>query len=155
MNEQLIEAREELKRLEHILYVSLKYTRTVDVLINALNRIITIFDLIIEALLEKAIDEGKLNVLPKSPALRSRKLGLLMEDDEELKKFLRFYLFIRTILNSEYAKRREYRRHVTLIVDGENMTTEIDSDNLLNCEKYSHKFLEYGREHIEGKVEED
>ena len=33
MNEYLLEAREELKRLEHILYVSLKYTRTVDVLI--------------------------------------------------------------------------------------------------------------------------
>ena len=34
-DEYLIEAREELNRIEHIIYVSLKYTRTTDVLRNA------------------------------------------------------------------------------------------------------------------------
>jgi len=54
MNDYLLEAREELKRLEHIIYVSLKYTRTVDVIVNALTRMVSTFDLIIEAFLEKA-----------------------------------------------------------------------------------------------------
>ena len=47
MNESLIEAREELKRLEHIIYVSLKYTRTVDVILNALKRMVSTYDFII------------------------------------------------------------------------------------------------------------
>ena len=154
MNENLEEAHEELKRLEHIIYASLKYTRTVDVLINALNRLINIFDLIIEALLEKSVEEGLLPVLPKSPALRSNKLAQLYEDDEQLQKFLSFYIFIRNVLNSPYSKRQEYRRHVTLIVKMDKCTAEVDSDNLINCEKFAHKFFEYAYEKIIGKREE-
>ena len=71
MNDYLLEAREELKRLEHIIYVTLKYTRTIDVLINALHRLVEIYDLIIEAYLEKAKLEGLIEALPKSPALRA------------------------------------------------------------------------------------
>tara|TARA_Y100000310_G_scaffold282342_1_gene303461 strand:+ start:779 stop:1246 length:468 start_codon:yes stop_codon:yes gene_type:complete len=155
MNEYIEEAHEELKRLEHIIYVSLKYTRTVDVLINALNRLINIYDLIIEALLEKAREEDLIPSLPKSPALRSTKLANLYEEDPELQKFLSFYLFMRTVLNSPYTKRQEYRRHVTLIVKLDDATAEVDSDNLINCEKFAHKFFDYAYEKIIGKKEDD
>jgi len=155
MNEYLLEAREELKRLEHIIYVSLKYTRTVDVLINALNRLINIYDLIIEALLEKAREEEKIPSLPKSPGLRSSCLANLFSDDKELQKFLSFYIFMRTVLNSAHTKRQEFRRHVTLIVQLDQSTAEIDSDNLINCERFAHKFFNYATEKIMGKPEED
>src|SRR3989344_5217866 len=153
MNENLIEAREELKRLEHILYVSLKYTRTVDVITNALHRLISVYDFIILALLEHAQEEKLISVLPKSPALRSTKLAELYPEEDELQKHLFFYLFLRNTLNQPNTKRQEYRRHVTLIVKQEKATVEIDSDNLLNCEKYIHKFLNYAKEKIHGKKE--
>ncbi len=144
MSESLLEAREELKRLEHILYVSLKYTRTVDVLLNGIKRLISIFDFIIEALLENAKEEELITSLPISPALRSTKLGKLYPEDEELQKYLTFYIFLRTVLKLPHTKRKEYRRHVTFIVPLENNSTaEIDSDNLLNCEKFAQKFLKY------------
>ena len=44
--EFMFESREELKRVEHIIYVSLKYTRTTDVLRNALLRFVSFFDLL-------------------------------------------------------------------------------------------------------------
>ncbi|HLC97512.1 MAG TPA: hypothetical protein VJC21_01900 [Candidatus Nanoarchaeia archaeon] len=154
MNENLLEAREELKRLEHILYVSLKYTRTVDVLINALHRLISIFDLIILALLEKAQAEKRLETLPKSPALRGTTLRDIYPEDEQLQRYLSFYLFLRTVLKLPHKKRQEYRRHVTLIVEVDNATAEIDSDNLLNCEKFVHRFLRYGYQKIEGEEKE-
>ena len=100
MNENLIEAREELKRLEHILYVSLKYTRTVDVLTNALQRIIGVYDFIIMALLEHAQEEKLISVLPKSPALMSTKLADLYPEEKELQKHLFFYLFLRNTLSN-------------------------------------------------------
>jgi len=153
MNENLSEAREELKRLEHILYVSLKYTRTVDVITNALQRIISVYDFIILALMEKAQEEKLLNSIPKSPALRGTKLADLYPEEKELQKYLSFYLFLRNVLNQSYTKRQEYRRHVTLIVKQEKATVEIDSDNLLNCERYVHKFLNYAKEKIYGKNE--
>ena len=153
MNENLSEAREELKRLEHILYVSLKYTRTVDVITNALQRIISVYDFIILALMEKAQEEKLLNSIPKSPALRGTKLADLYPEEKELQKYLSFYLFLRNVLNQSYTKRQEYRRHVTLIVKQEKANVEIDSDNLLNCERYVHKFLNYAKEKIYGKNE--
>ena len=154
-NEYLLEAREELKRLEHIIYVSLKYTRTVDVIRNALNRIVDMFDLLIEALLEKAKEENKLDVLPKSPAFRATKVRELYPDDLKLLSYLEFYAFLKNILKLPSKKREEYRRHVTLIVELENSTAEINIDNLVNGERYVHDCLKYVRVIIEGIIEED
>lgn len=155
MNEYLLEAREELKRLEHIIYVSLKYTRTVDVILNALHRMISTYDSIVEAFLEKAEEDGLLDVMPKSPALKAKKLGELYEEDEIIQKNLHFYFSLRAVIKSPYQKRQEFRRHVTLIVDQENSTVEIEIDTLVNCEKFIHNFLYYARKVIENWQEED
>ena len=155
MSEQLLEAREELKRLEHIIYVSLKYTRTVDVLINALKRLENVYDRIIEALLEQAQEEKRISALPKSPALRGKMLGELYKEDATFQKYLTFYLFLRTLLNSPYKKRQEYRRYVTFIVDLDQLTAEIDCDNLINCERFVQGFLQYAWEKISGKAIEE
>ena len=155
MNEYLLEAREELKRLEHIIYVSLKYSRTVDVITNALHRLVNIFDLIIEAYLEKAKEDGLIESLPKSPGLRGKRLAELYPEDEELQKNLAFYSFLKKILKLPHQKRQEFRRHVTRIIDLGNATAEIKIDNLLNCEKFIHKFFNYSWEKIVGKKEED
>ena len=155
MDEYLFEAREELKRLEHIIYVSLKYTRTVDVINNALNRMVSTYDLIIEAFMEKALEEGRLDQIPKSPALKAKKLGDLYPDDPVIQKNLTFYFSLRNIVKSPHQKRQEFRRHVTLELDLEDSTTEVNIDNLVNCEKFIHKFLLCSRRIIEGIVEEE
>jgi hypothetical protein len=153
--EILLEAREELKRLEHIIYVSLKYTRTVDVIINALNRLVGIYDLLVEALLEKAKGENLIEALPKSPALSAKRLGETYPEDIFLHKHLKFYSFLKTILNMEHKKFREYRRHVALVVDINNCTAEANIDNLTNCEKFVHSFYNYAREKIDPQPVED
>ncbi len=155
MEEYLFEAKEELKRIEHIIYVSLKYTRTVDVILNALNRMTSTYDLIIEAYLEKAKLEGKIENLPKSPALRSTKLAEMYEHDENMLRYLTFYTFLKTVLKSPQGKREEYRRHVTLIVPLESSTAEISIDTLTNCEKFLHAFYEHARDELIGKPDED
>ena len=154
-NEFLMEAREELKRLEHIIYVSLKYTRTVDVITNALKRIISTYDLIVEAFLYRAQEEGKIGDLGKSPALRANRLKKMFEEDAEMQKFLEFYTFLKIILNSSFRKREEYRRHVARLHDLENATVEVNIDNLVNCERFVHNFFNYAWQKIEGVIEDD
>jgi hypothetical protein len=155
MNEYLLEAREELKRLEHIIYVSLKYTRTTDVIINALNRLLSVYDLIIEAYLEDAKTKGLITSLPKSPALRGTRLGEMHPEDKELQRFMCFYAFLKTFLKTPYTKREEFRRHVTVIVDLGNCSAEADIDSLTNYEKFVRRFLVYAYRQIEGIKEED
>ncbi|HLC52470.1 MAG TPA: hypothetical protein VJI98_04465 [Candidatus Nanoarchaeia archaeon] len=154
-NEHLLEAREELKRLEHIIYVSLKYTRTVDVIKNALKRMVEMFDIIIEAFLEKAKEEGRIDQFPRSPAFRATKVKELFPNDITLLNYLNFYSFLKTLLKLPSQKREEFRRHVTLIVKLDNSTAEVNIDNLVNCERYVHSFLQYARNCIEGKQEDD
>ncbi len=155
MNELLLEAREELKRLEHIIYVSLKYSRTVDVVINALTRLVSVFDLVIEAYLEKAQGEKLMDSLPPSPALRATRLGEIYSKDLELQKFLTFYAFLKTVLKLPYDKREEYRRHVSMIVALEMSTAEVNIDNLMNCEKFTHRFFTHASHAIEGIPKEE
>lgn len=155
MNESLIEASEELKRLEHIIYVTLKYTRTVDVIRNGLNRLISLFDFIIEGLLEEARGKGRIINIPKSPSLKSSLVVKTYPEDKTLLKFMTFYAFLRDVMNAKYTKREEYRRHVTLVVNFPNKTAEMDIDNLETCEIVAREFFGYARELIEGKREED
>ncbi len=151
MNEYLLEAKEELKRLEHIIYVSLKYTRTVDVIVNALNRLIGTFDMIIEAFLEKAREEGRLDALPKSPGLRATKVRELFPEDKEIARNLEFYAFIRSLLKAPHLRKQEYRRHVGLVVEMDRCTAEVNIDNLVNCQRFIHRFFTYAWETLVGK----
>ncbi len=155
LQEYLFSAHEELKRLEHIIYVSLKYTRTVDVILNALNRLVNVYDVIIEAFLLQAKENGTISSLPKSPALRATRLAELYAEDKELQNYLTFYHFLKGVLKSPSTRREEYRRHVTLVVELDRSTAEIDIDNLTNCERFVHRFFHYARRKILGINEEE
>ena len=155
MNESLLDAREELKRLEHTIHVTLKYTRTVDVIRNALERLISIFDFLIEALLEDAKEKNLISSIQKSPSLKSTLVLDTYNEDQTLLNMITFYCFLRDTLNSKYSKREEYRRHVTLVVDTGKKTTELDIDNLGTCEKISFQYFDYVMEFIEGISEDD
>lgn len=48
MKEAITNAVEELKRVDHLIYVSLKYTRTVDVIRSVINRLIESYNAIID-----------------------------------------------------------------------------------------------------------
>ncbi|MFH1682186.1 MAG: hypothetical protein ABIA37_00155 [Candidatus Woesearchaeota archaeon] len=155
MNESLIEAREEMKRLEHIIHVTLKYTRTIDVIRNALTRLISSFDFIIEAFLEDAQKKKLVPSIPKSPSLKSSLLINTYSEDKEILKFITFYTFLRDTINADHEKREEFRRHVTMVVDFQNKTTEIDIDNLETCERVIFQFFDYAQDFLKEDLEDD
>ncbi len=122
-------AREELKRVEHLVYVSLKYTRTVDVLMNTLSRMVEFYEYAVQLLLRKLIDEGKLEEIPGTP-LEQANIAIENFDDELIQDNLRLYLLLRKILREENpVKDQEYRRHVsaTVIIDQQEVVINIDS----------------------------
>lgn len=113
--EYLDEAREELKRVDHLVYVSLKYTRTVDVIRSIVERMINALGFCIMELLEKAKIEKKIPDIPNAPTLRCELLESLHPGDESIRDFISFYQLLRKILKATYTKREEYRRHVAMI----------------------------------------
>ena len=129
MLEAFKNAREELKRVEHLVYVSLKYTRTVDVLMNTLGRMVEFYEFSVQLLLRKMVEEEKLEEIPTTP-LEQASIAIENYKDELIQDNLRLYLLLRKILREENpVKDQEYSRHVsaTVIIDNQEVIINIDT----------------------------
>ena len=81
MIEKLNEAYEEVKRVDHLIYVSLKYTRTVDVIINILNRMVDAYAFMVDSMIMYATEQGKIVSEPESALERADLIKQLFKDD--------------------------------------------------------------------------
>ncbi len=140
--DHMFEAKQEMKRADHLIYVSLKYTRTVDVIKSVLERLINTYDNAINALLEKLKEEGKIENNPVAIVI---KCSTLKEkyDDEELNEHLDFFLLLRKVAKADFSRAREFRRNVTMGVPEEGRTIEINIDIVTEYYKKSIDFLDY------------
>jgi len=143
MEELLHNAKEELKRVDHLIYVSLKYTRTVDVLMNVIKRLINSFDFISESLLKKAFDEKKIKIIPIAPKLKAEELEKLYQEDREIVDAIRLYMLLRRISITEYDKINEYRRHVAMVVNIDKEEILVSIDLVTEYYKQAKKLIEY------------
>ena len=135
----LYNAREELKRAGHMIVVSLKYTRTVDVIRNIIRRLINAYNFMFQALLKKALEDKRIERIPEQPLLQINLIKELYKDDKEIIKHINIYELLRQVEKAKYKKINEYRRHVTMIVDikGKEMDIDIDriTDYYVNAKK--------------------
>ncbi|MBR9693203.1 hypothetical protein GOV07_04740 [Candidatus Woesearchaeota archaeon] len=145
MMQSLHSAVEELKRVDHQIYVSLKYTRTVDVIQNILNRMVDGYSYLIDALLKHAAKEKK--VPDEIPGSAIEKADLLKEtypDDTVIQDNIELYLLLRKLLRAKNVEReQEYRRHVTMktIIEGREEIVNIDI--ITNYYLFQRDFLSY------------
>lgn len=143
--DSLIDANEELKRVDHMVYVSLKYTRTVDVIRNTVERIILAVDFIMDALFEHLTEKNKIADVPTAPVERAEKLKELFKEDKKIPGFMDFYMLLRKLSRTKkYGKREEYRRHVTMIATlNKGEIFELDMDLLKEYYINTREFMEY------------
>lgn len=130
VQDYLDEAKEELKRLDHTVFVSLKYTRTVEVITAAIKRLRSAFELLTYAVLIHLKEKKKIDFIPVSMKEQIAVLREQFVDDQRFLYFLTFYKYLRDLCRAPCTKRQEYRRHVTLIASLDNSTTEVNIDNL-------------------------
>mgnify|MGYP000088319959 CR=1 FL=1 len=70
---------------DHLLYVSLKYTKTCDVILNLLARWKSLIELSFDSILEKGVEKGKIPNMPQSPKERIEFLRKYFKKSEEIK----------------------------------------------------------------------
>jgi hypothetical protein len=153
INDNLTEAVREIKRIDHLIYVSLKYTRTADVIKSVVERMIEFFNQIIDSLLEFYQEEGKIDVIQKSPGLKCDQLRTVCEDDKII-EMIDFYLMLRKVIRFDFTVINEYKRHVgrvTQFPDGTELIVNID----LVTEYYQvlKDYLEYVNDIINKKTD--
>lgn len=129
MKESFDEAVQELKRVDHLFWVSLKYTRTVDVIKHVIDRLINCIGFGLEALLKYAKEKKLVTAIPENAGLRCNLLRKTFPDNLQLIDHINFYTRLRKLSKAEYSKREEFRRHVTMIATidkGEIVEVSID-----------------------------
>ena len=142
LQDYLDDAKAELKRVDHLIYVSLKYTRTVDVLRHVIQRMINFFDFVMEGLLEEKKQLKELDAIPQAPGLRSTLVKKHYKSDHSIQEMMEFYMLLRKIMRAKFEKDQEYRRHVsmtTICEDGEIFKINID----VVQDYYKNKLLGY------------
>jgi hypothetical protein len=129
--ESLDDANEELKRVDHLIYVSLKYTRTIDVFLNALGRMIDAYEFMFDALLKHAIENKKLKEVPKTPIEKGNLVKEIYSDDADVQKNVALFFLMRKLVKAQsHGKEQEYRRHVTMRTDIDGKEEVIDIDTM-------------------------
>lgn len=146
MKGNLEKAKEELKRADHLIYVSLKYTRTVDVIKNIIERLINAFDFGIEALLVYAKKKKKDYKNPTFAKQRYVILKDIFKEEKEISKFIDFYMFLKKIDKAEFTREREFRRHVTMVVKIDGEIINVDIDTIYKYFEKTKEFIEYAEE---------
>jgi hypothetical protein len=142
MKEALDEAKNELKRADHLIFVSLKYTRTCDVFKSIIERLINSIDWMLIAILKKLKEESKIKEIPPQPGMKCSEIKKHI-DDEKILEMIDFYLLLRKISRAEFTRAREYRRHVTMTVCVDEEDKEINIDSVTDNYKKTKEYLEY------------
>ncbi|MBU2633852.1 MAG: hypothetical protein KJ674_01255 [Nanoarchaeota archaeon] len=136
---------EELKRADHLIFVTLKYTRTCDVIKSVIRRLINAFDYAVIDALTVLKRKDKIKAIPLTPISRAE---LLKSKSRKLEMvgFLNFYLLLKFIDRAEYTKREEYKRHVTMTVMQDDETIEVNIDRMHEFFTKTRDFVDYVRE---------
>lgn len=147
------QAREEMKRADHLLYVSLKYTRTVDVIKSLIDRLVNAIDAIVDSLLDYALEKKKIKEKPENLGLKAE-LAKKTFKDEELAAMIELGMFLKQINRAEYKRSKEFRRHVTMTVISDNGIVNIDIDTIKEYYLRTKTYLEYAERMIYGERED-
>ena len=150
---KILEAKEELKRADHLLYVSLKYTRTVDVIKSIIDRLIASIDLSMDFLLEIAKEKKRLKEeIPTNVGLKAELLQRVYEDPR-LAEMIVFFITLRKINRAEYKRSNEFRRHVTMTAITESGIILINLDVIKEYYERTVDYVKYSDELINPKKE--
>lgn len=145
MIEDYENAKEELKRADHLIFITLKISRNVDVIRNAILRMISACEFLIKDILAHKKKEVPRTVKECVILIRDS-----FKKDEKLHDFLNFYETLKRLERSEFTAKDEYRKNLALIT--KFMT--VDVPTLESFFDKSIQFMNYVNE-LTGKVHKE
>ena len=130
---------------DHLLYVSLKYTKTCDVIINLLLRWKNMIELGMDRLVEKAKKNKKWKPVPDAPRAKLIQLKKIYEKVPEVTETLELYELFRDIDKIEKVRENEFRKGVNLKVTYKGKNININLNQLKEYAEILERFISYIR----------
>jgi len=132
---------------DHLLYVSLKYTKTCDVMLNLIERWRSMIELCIDALLNKTKKQKIVNDIPVAPKMRVLALKQAFKKEPVVIETMDLYEFFKRVPATERIKENEFRKNVCLtIIDGKEV--KIDMDKLKEYAELLERFIKFVRSYL-------
>jgi len=126
---------------DHLLYVSLKYTKTCDVIINLLLRWKIMIETAMDLLVEKAKKAKKWKPVPDAPRAKLVQLKKIYEKDSVIVQSLELYELFRDVDKLEKVREGEFRKGVNLKVSYRGQTIDINLEKLKEYSALLEKFI--------------
>lgn len=126
---------------DHLLYVSLKYTKTCDVIYNLLVRWRKLIETSIEHVLEHAKKKKKIKSVPKSPIEKMEDVRKLFKKDDDFQKVIDFYEMLRKIDDLRQERSGEFRKNVNLRIFYRGEEININLEKLKEYAEDLEKFI--------------
>lgn len=133
---------EELKRADHLIFVSLKVSRTCDVMRNAIRRLINSFEYGFDVYLNYFLRKGKIKEIPRSKQQRALLVKGLM--GTSMNKYFSLYNKLVKVHKAEYCAVDEYRKGLTLRTTGKK-SIEVNTRDLGEYLERTKEFVKFIR----------
>lgn len=107
----------QILRADHLFHVTLKYTRTADVIKNIIKRLVSSLEYAISEMLEKK----KVKDVPAIALMKADVLKKKFPKNKIVKDLVAFYLHLKKVDKGQYSVKDEYRKNVAIVVDDERV----------------------------------
>ena len=126
---------------DHLLYVSLKYTKTCDVILNLLARWKSLIEISFDAILEDKVEKGKISAMPTNPKQRIEFVKKYFAKETAVQDVIPLYIFFKRVPDLDKTRSGEFRKNVNLKVIGPTKTTDINMEKLGEYYEIVEKFM--------------
>ena len=151
MPETLEKIMKEKISADHLLYVSMKYTKTCDVMINLIKRWKIMMDYAFDALLDKAKKKKIIKKLPSAPKLRLDLIKTTFVDVPEIMEAVQEYEMFKLIDILKKTKESEFRKGVCLRVMYKGEEVAVNLDKLKEYSEILERFINYTKLFLSSK----
>lgn len=126
---------------DHLLYVSLKYTKTCDVIVNLLLRWRVMIEKSTDEVLKRAQKKKKIPSVPQNPVGRIETVRKLFKKDTNFLEVIDLYEMFKKIRELRTERIGEFRKNVTLKVIYQGEEISINLDKLKEYAEKVEKFI--------------
>jgi hypothetical protein len=126
---------------DHLLYVSLKYTKTCDVILNLLARWKSLIELSFDAILGRRVEEGKIPTMPTNPKQRIEFVKRYFRKTDTIQEVVPLYIFFKRVPDLKKTREGEFRKNVNLKVFEAGRVTEINMEKLAEYYEIVERFI--------------
>jgi len=116
---------------DHLMYVSLKYTKTCDVILNLLARWKSLIELCFDRILKNFVENGKIPAMPTNPKQRIEFVKKYFKKIDVIQDVVPLYVFFKRVPDLKKTREGEFRKNVNLKVFDGAKVVEINMDMLL------------------------